>query len=165
MGEILYLQEKHLLAAEWIRQHPLGYTRAILRRAVYYWTGYWSLQRDYLDIEPTEIPMMFYICCVTLLALRGARRFWKWNRAAGMPYFVLVGIFPISYWLSLVLIDYRAQPIELAIVVLAMWPVQSRSSELAPQIGLAPNAPSTWRPTKPRPKNSLDYRFGLILYS
>jgi hypothetical protein len=119
MGEIPYLREKHLLAAEWIRQHPLGYARATLRRAVYYWTGYWSLQRDYLDIEPTEIPMMFYICCVTLLALRGALRFWKWNRAAGIPYFVLVGIFPISYWLSLVLVDYR-QPIEPAIVVLAV---------------------------------------------
>jgi 4-amino-4-deoxy-L-arabinose transferase-like glycosyltransferase len=119
MGEIPYLKEKHVLAAEWIRQHPLGYGRAVLRRAVYYWTGYWSLQREYLDIEPTEVPMMFYICCVTLLALRGVRRFWKWNRAAGMPYFMLVGIFPISYYLSLVLVDYR-QPIEPAIVVLAI---------------------------------------------
>ena len=119
MGEIPYLREKHILAAEWIRQHPLGYACAVLRRAVYYWTGYWSLQREYLDIEPTEIPMMFYICGVTLLALRGIRRFWKWNRAAGLPYFALVGIFPISYCLSLVLVDYR-QPIEPAIVVLAV---------------------------------------------
>jgi hypothetical protein len=36
-----------------------------------------------------------------------------------MPYLVLVCIFPITYYLSLVLMDYR-QPIEPAIVVLAV---------------------------------------------
>jgi hypothetical protein len=119
MGEIPYLHEKQVLAAEWIKAHPLDYARAILRRFVYYWTGYWSLRPSYLAIEPTEIPMMFYVSCVTLLMLRGAARFWRWSPNAGWPYLLLVAFFPITYYLSLVMIDYR-QPIEPAIVVLAV---------------------------------------------
>ena len=119
MGEGPYLKEKHDLAAEWIGQHPLNYVYHVLHRAGYFWTGYWSLTSAYLAIEPTELPMMFYVSCMTLLMLRGISRFWRWNREAGIPYFLLVGIFPISYWLSLTMIDYR-QPIEPAIVVLAL---------------------------------------------
>ena len=51
--------------------------------------------------------------------LRGLRRFWLFNRGALAPYLVLVGIFPLTYYLSLALMDYR-QAIEPAIVVLAV---------------------------------------------
>jgi hypothetical protein len=107
------------MVVDWIQHHPLGFAHAILRRVVYYWTGYWSFQPEYLKIEPTELPNMFYVCCVTLLMLRGVRRFWRWNRTAAMPYLVLIVIFPLAYYLSLVLMDYR-QPIEPAIIVLAI---------------------------------------------
>jgi 4-amino-4-deoxy-L-arabinose transferase-like glycosyltransferase len=119
MGEVPYLAEKHALAAAWIRSHPGDFLRAISRRTVYYWTGYWSLKPEYLAIEPTEIPMMFYVCGVTLLMLRGLWRFWRWNRNAVMPYLILIVVFPVTYYLSLALIDYR-EPIEPAIVVLAV---------------------------------------------
>lgn len=119
MGEIPYLQEKHVLAVQWLRQHPLDYARASLHRFVYYWTGYWSLNPAYLAIEPTELPMMFYVCGVTLLMLRGIWRFWKWNPEAGLPYFLLLIFFPAAYYLSLALIDHR-MPIEPAIIVLAV---------------------------------------------
>jgi 4-amino-4-deoxy-L-arabinose transferase-like glycosyltransferase len=119
MGEVPYLAEKHALAAAWIRNHPGDFIRAVRRRVIYYWTGYWSFRPQYLAIEPTEIPMMFYVCGVTFLLLRGILRLWKWNRGELMPYLVLVCIFPVTYYLSLVLMDYR-QPIEPAIVVLAV---------------------------------------------
>jgi 4-amino-4-deoxy-L-arabinose transferase-like glycosyltransferase len=119
MGEVPYLAEKHALAAAWIRSHPGGFARAILRRSVYYWTGYWSFRPEYLRIEPTELPNMFYVCSVTLLMLRGLRRLLARDLAAAIPYVILVCIFPITYYLSLVLMDYR-QPIEPAIVVLAV---------------------------------------------
>jgi hypothetical protein len=84
-----------------------------------YWTGYWSFSRDYLQSEPTELPLMFMLICVTGLMLRGVRRFWRENRSEGLPYFVLITVFPLSYYFSLALMDYR-QPIEPAVVVLAI---------------------------------------------
>jgi 4-amino-4-deoxy-L-arabinose transferase-like glycosyltransferase len=119
MGEVPYLAEKHALAAAWIRSHRGDFIRAIGRRAIYYWTGYWSFRPEYLQIEPTELPNMFYVCLVTLLLLRGMRRLLRTNPSAAIPYLILVCIFPLTYYLSLVLMDYR-QPIEPAIVVLAV---------------------------------------------
>jgi hypothetical protein len=51
--------------------------------------------------------------------LRGIGRFWSRNRAAVLPYLVLVCIFPLTYYLTHSLMDYR-QPIEPAILVLAV---------------------------------------------
>ena len=119
MGEVAYFERHHVMVVDWIRNHPMEIAHDILRRVVYYWTGYWSLRPEYLQIEPTEVPNMFYVCGVTLFMMRGVRRFWRWNRTAAMPYLVLIGIFPLTYYLSLVLMDYR-EPIEPAIIVLAV---------------------------------------------
>jgi 4-amino-4-deoxy-L-arabinose transferase-like glycosyltransferase len=119
LGEVPYLAEKHSLAASWIRSHPGDFARAIVHRAVYYWTGYWSFRPEYLAIEPTELPNMFYVCGVTLLLALGVRKLGRWNPDALMPYLVLILVFPLTYYLSLVLMDYR-EPIEPAIVVLAV---------------------------------------------
>lgn len=119
MGETAYFAQKRVLVVGWIKHHPLEFAFDIKRRALYYWTGYWSFRPEYLAIEPTELPNMFYVCVMTLLMLRGIWRFWRWNRREAMPYLVLVGIFPLPYYFSLALMDYR-QPIEPAIVVLAI---------------------------------------------
>jgi 4-amino-4-deoxy-L-arabinose transferase-like glycosyltransferase len=119
LGEVAYYERHHVMVVDWIQHHPLEFAHAILRRVVYYWTGYWSFRSEYLKIEPTELPNMFYVCCVTLLMLRGVRRFWRWNRRAAMPYLVLIGIVPLTYYLTIVAMDYR-QPIEPAIIVLAI---------------------------------------------
>ena len=62
---------------------------------------------------------MFMLICVTGLMLRGVRRFWRENRSAGSPYFILIAVFPLTYYITLALMDYR-QPIEPAIVVLVV---------------------------------------------
>jgi hypothetical protein len=51
--------------------------------------------------------------------LCGIRRFWRQNRAALWPYLVLIGIFPLTYYLTKPIMDYR-QAIEPAVVVLAV---------------------------------------------
>jgi hypothetical protein len=51
--------------------------------------------------------------------LRVARRLWRVNRTALLPYLVLICVFPITYYITHPLMDYR-QPIEPAIVVLAV---------------------------------------------
>lgn len=119
MGEPAYLAEKHTLAVAYVSHHPLFFAYVSLRRAVYYWTGFWSFSEEYRQREPFELPNMFFCGGITLLMLRGARRLWRLNHAAALPYLVLIGIFPITYYLSHPLMDYR-QPIEPAIVVLAI---------------------------------------------
>jgi hypothetical protein len=59
--------------------------------------------------------------------LRGARRFWRQNRAAALPYLVLIAVFPLTYYITHPLMDYR-QPIEPAIIVLATAGAATRST-------------------------------------
>ena len=121
MGETAYLAEKHALSLDDFRHHPHYAFLVIktLRRIVYYWTGYWSFSAEELQAQPFTPENCFYVSCITLLMLRGIRRFWRQNRAALWPYLVLICIFPLTYYLTKPIMDYR-QAIEPAIVVLAI---------------------------------------------
>jgi hypothetical protein len=121
MGETAYLAEKRALSIDDFRHRPHYSFLAIktLRRFVYYWTGYWSFSAEELEAQPFTLENFFYVSCVTLLMLRGIRRFWRLNRAALLPYLVLIGVFPLTYYITKPIMDYR-QAIEPAIVVLAI---------------------------------------------
>ena len=51
--------------------------------------------------------------------LLGIRSLWRTNRIAVIPYLLLIGIFPITYYLTHPMMDYR-QPLEPAVVVLGV---------------------------------------------
>jgi hypothetical protein len=51
--------------------------------------------------------------------LIGARDWWRRDRDAALPYLLAIAIFPIAYYISHPLMDYR-QPIEPEIVVLVV---------------------------------------------
>jgi 4-amino-4-deoxy-L-arabinose transferase-like glycosyltransferase len=119
MGETAFLADKRIVAVEYFHQHPEFFYRKTIRRFFYYWTGYWSLTAQELREQPYSPGNILYACSLTFLMLRGIRRFWLWNRAAVMPYLVLVCIFPITYYITHPLMDYR-QPIEPAIIVLVI---------------------------------------------
>ncbi|HMD77523.1 MAG TPA: glycosyltransferase family 39 protein [Terracidiphilus sp.] len=121
LGETAYLAEKHALSIDDFSHHPQYYflVHQTLRRIFYYWTGYWSFSAEEIRAQPFEPANVFYVSCVTLLMLRGIRRFWRLNRAVVLPYLVLIGIFPLTYSITNPLMDYR-QAIEPAIIVLAI---------------------------------------------
>ena len=119
MGEKAFLAEKHTLAIASIKDHPLFIVRKTMRRIFYYWTGFWSFSADELQREPYSPGNVFYCCCISLLMLRGVLRLWRLNRSAALPYLVLIAVFPLTYYLTYPLMDYR-QPIEPAILVLAV---------------------------------------------
>jgi hypothetical protein len=121
MGETAYLAEKHSMSLDDFHHHPhyLFLITKTLRRIVYYWTGYWSFSAAELQAQPYAPENCFYVSCITLLMLRGIRRFWRWNRTALWPYLVLIGIFPLTYYLTKPIMDYR-QAIEPAVVVLVV---------------------------------------------
>lgn len=126
-GEVAYFGDRKAQAIEFIRHNPQSVGIASLRRVVMYWTGYWSFSRSYLEEEPTELPLMFMLICVTGFMARGVSRFWRENRSEGFPYFILIAIFPLTYYLTLALMDYR-QPIEpevMILVIAGMFPFRS----------------------------------------
>ncbi len=130
MGEPAFLAEKKTLALDYFHKHPDFAIRKTIRRMFYYWTGFWSLSAQELREQPYEPGNIFYVSCITFLMLRGIRRFWRFNRATVLPYLALIGAFPITYYLTHPLMDYR-QPIEPAIIVLVIagavpWRVKIR---------------------------------------
>jgi 4-amino-4-deoxy-L-arabinose transferase-like glycosyltransferase len=119
MGEPAFLAEKRTLALAYIKEHREFVVQKTLRRIFYYWTGFWSFSAQELREQPYEPFNVFYVSCMTLLMLRGAQRLWRLNRGALPPYLALICIFPLTYYITHPLMDYR-QPIEPAIVVLAI---------------------------------------------
>jgi 4-amino-4-deoxy-L-arabinose transferase-like glycosyltransferase len=119
MGEHAFLKEKHQIAVDYIKAHPGFMIHKTIRRTFYYWTGFWSLTAEELREQPYEPFNIFQVCAVTFFMLRGIGRFWRFNRTALLPYLVLICVFPITYYITHPLMDYR-QPIEPAIIVLAI---------------------------------------------
>jgi len=119
MGEPAFLQQKHQLALDYLHAHPAFFVHKTLRRVLYYWTGFWSLSAQELHEQPYEPWNILYVCTITFFMLRGIRRLGVLNPRALHPYLVLLCIFPITYYMTHPLMDYR-QPIEPAILVLAV---------------------------------------------
>ncbi|MGO9325400.1 MAG: hypothetical protein ACLP07_12640 [Terracidiphilus sp.] len=121
MGEIPYLAEKRAMSFDDLKNHPHYAFLVIktLRRIVYYWTGFWSFSAQELHDQPATPGTVFYVSTVTLFMLLGIRRLWLTNRSAAIPYLLLIGVFPITYYLTHPMMDYR-QPLEPAVVVLGV---------------------------------------------
>jgi 4-amino-4-deoxy-L-arabinose transferase-like glycosyltransferase len=119
MGEPAFLAEKHTLAIEYIKEHPEFVVQKTLRRIFYYWTGFWSVSAQELREQPYEPFNVLYVSCTALMMLRGLRRLWRQNRASMLPYLALIGVFPLTYYITHPLMDY-SQPIAPAIVVMAV---------------------------------------------
>jgi hypothetical protein len=121
MGEIPYLAQKKAMSLDDLRNRP-HYAFLVIktvRRIVYYWTGYWSFSAEELEAQPFTPEMVFYVSTVTLFMLLGIRSLLRTNRTAVMPYLLIILIFPITYYLTHPMMDYR-QPLEPAVVVLGV---------------------------------------------
>jgi 4-amino-4-deoxy-L-arabinose transferase-like glycosyltransferase len=116
-GETAYLDHKHAMAVSFVRHHPLIFAGVSLRRAIRYWTGFWSFRRNYLQSEPLDVPNVFFCTCITLFMFRGIWRLWREDRSHAIPYLFLLIAFPLPYYLTHSSMDYR-QPIEPQIVIL-----------------------------------------------
>jgi len=121
LGEPAYMAEKRALSlADFhLHRHDTFLVLKTLRRILYYWTGYWSFSAKELRDQPTEPPLVFYLASVTFLMMRGAIRLTKHNLSAALPYIILITAFPLAYYITNPLMDYR-QAIEPAIIVLAL---------------------------------------------
>lgn len=118
LGELSYMQRARELAVADIRLHPGIWAWRTIRRVVYMWTGFWSLEPAYLHEEPFDLPNIFFCTGFTIIALLGLRKAMRHSPTVAMPYILVLVSFPLAYYLTHSEISYR-QPIDPELVVLA----------------------------------------------
>ena len=116
-GETLYLAHKHIVAVSFVRHHLLFFAKVSMRRAVRFWTGFWSLRSAYRQFQPLDLPNVVFCTCITFLMLRGMWHWWKQDRDHAILYLAALIVFPLPYYLTHSSMDYR-QPIEPEVVIL-----------------------------------------------
>jgi 4-amino-4-deoxy-L-arabinose transferase-like glycosyltransferase len=126
-GEIGYMAAKKRQAIGSIEADPGWYVWRTLRRAVFLWTGYWSLSRSYLEQEPLDPLNILFSTTLTVLALIGLRTVFRWERWRGVPYALVLFSFPLVFYLTQPE-HYYLRPIDPMFVVLAVFAVTRRTS-------------------------------------
>jgi hypothetical protein len=141
LGELAYMDKEKDQAITAIKADPGWYIRSSLRRALFLWTGYWSLDRDYLQQEPFD-PYNIPLCTgLTVLALAGLWRAFKWRSAFVMPFALVLFTFPLIYYITSPEVYYR-RPIDPIILVLAVYAVAGRERAGRESPAVVSGAPS-----------------------
>jgi 4-amino-4-deoxy-L-arabinose transferase-like glycosyltransferase len=129
-GEVAYMEHKRQQAVDYIRAHPGWYVRMTLRRVLYIWTGYWSLDRAYLKDEPLDPPNILVATTFSVLALLGLRRVFRLDWAIGVRFAIVLGCFPLVYYLSHPE-TYYFRPVDPLLVVLTAVAIAGRAKKPA----------------------------------
>ena len=122
MGELAYMDEKKVQALEYIRGHKSWFAWVTVRRFVYIWTGYWSLDPRYLVEEPLDPANIFFSTSLTVLALIGLRRVFREHFPVAALYATMLLVFPVVFYFTHVEVYYRRQ-VDPQMVVLAVYGV------------------------------------------
>jgi len=147
LGEIAYVSKKLNQGLEYIDAHRTLYMKQTLRRVVYFWTGFWSLSARYLQEEPADPYNVFFCTGLTLLMLMGLRRAWHSDRAAAMPYVLILAFFPMVYYLTHPE-DYYRRPIDPPCVALAAFALVSWMGQRRKRRILAGELAASRQPTQ-----------------
>lgn len=133
VGELAYMDHKAAQARAFIAGHPAWYAWMSLRRVVYLWTGYWSLNREYLAMEPTDPFNIPFATALTLLAIFGLVAVWREKPLEVVRYGGVLFLFPVMYYFSHPE-PYHMRPLDPLILMLGCyailtWRARARESE------------------------------------
>ena len=125
VGELNYMADKKRQGIEFIRTHHALFLKTTLRRILYVWTSFWSLDFPRIADEPLDRPNIFFCTSLTILAFLGLRRSYQTDRAAAIPYALALFSYPLVYYVTHNEMRYR-RPIDplmvvLAVVAIAAW--------------------------------------------
>ncbi len=138
-GELGYMTTKKQQAIAAIKADPGWFVWTSFRRAVFLWTGYWSLSRWYLEQEPLDPPNIVLCTTLTVCALIGFRRAFRAGLSAAVPYALVLFSFPLIYYVTSPEVYYR-RPIDPMFLVLAVFAlVGFKQSALASERGQEPD--------------------------
>jgi 4-amino-4-deoxy-L-arabinose transferase-like glycosyltransferase len=121
-GEIAYMDHKKEQAFAFIASHPGWYVGMTIRRALYLWTGYWSLAPAYLAEEPLDPPNIFVATTMTILAFTGLGRLFRRDSGLAVRFMIVLGFFPLAYYFSHPE-TYYLRPLDPILVLLAAYAV------------------------------------------
>ena len=119
MGEIHYMAEKQKLGLRYVSAYPAAFTMVSARRALRFWTGFWSFSAAYRAREPFDVPNVPFCTLLTALTVLGAMELFRQHRRAALSFVAVLIVFPLPYYLTHSSMDYR-QPVEPEIAVLVM---------------------------------------------
>ncbi|HWR37063.1 MAG TPA: glycosyltransferase family 39 protein [Clostridia bacterium] len=123
LGELGYMEAKKHEVIGFIKAHPAFFAWVTVRRFVYTWTGFWTLDPKFLHEEPFHIPNVLFTTTLTLFLLLGLQRAWSNGyRESITPVLLLVIAFPFIYYLTHPSMDYR-HPIDPMIVIMGGYAV------------------------------------------
>ena len=138
VGEMAYMDHKLRQAKAYIRSHPAWFAGMTLRRMVYMWTGYWSLDRNYLRDEPLDPPNILVDTTLTVLGFIGLGRLYKRDSSLATRFAIVLLFFPLTYYITHPE-TYYLRPVDPLIVVLAALviagfePAQQKSIAASPR--------------------------------
>ena len=119
-GEALFLDSLRVKSQAYVLAHPRSFLKVTARRAIRFWTGFWSLDPAYRAQEPFDIPATLYCSAMLAVMLYGL-----WQRRRRLTpelslYLALLVLFPVPYYLTHSSPDYR-QPIEPELITLVAY--------------------------------------------
>ena len=120
LGEVAFTSKKFHEGLAFIGAHRTLYVQQTLRRVVYWWTGFWSFSRRYLQEEPADPFNMVFCTGLTVLTLTGLWRAWRVAPNLAFPYVLVFVFFPLVYYFTHPE-DYYRRPIDPQFVVLAAY--------------------------------------------
>jgi 4-amino-4-deoxy-L-arabinose transferase-like glycosyltransferase len=121
-GEIAYMDLKKQQAENYIHDHPAWYMRMCARRAIYIWTGYWSFDKAYLDMEPTDPENIPFATSMTCLGLLGVLLAWRRQPSDAIRYGGVLFLFPVVYYFTHPE-PYHLRPLDPLLVMLGCFAV------------------------------------------
>jgi 4-amino-4-deoxy-L-arabinose transferase-like glycosyltransferase len=127
LGELGYMIRARQQAVAFIKDHPGLYLWRTIRRVVFMWTGFWSLDPEYLRGEPLDLPNIFFCSIFTAVALTGLYKAFQSSWTVTMPYVWILLAFPVAYYLTHPEISFR-QPMDPVLVIFSSFAVFSRQS-------------------------------------
>ncbi len=136
VGELAYMDHKAQEATAFIEGHREWYAWMCVRRAVYLWTGYWSIKPAYLAMEPTDPENIPFATALTLLSLTGLLLAWHRKNLDFVRYGGVMFLFPMMYYFVHPE-AYRMRPLDPLIVImgsfaLVTWRERAGAAAAAP---------------------------------
>ncbi len=116
-GEAVFLDQLRLKSQAYVVAHPSWFIAISCRRAVRFWTGFWSLDPAYRQQEPFDIPATLYCSVMLAVLLVGLWQRRQQRTRELALYLAILAVFPIPYYFTHSSPDYR-QPIEPMLITL-----------------------------------------------
>jgi hypothetical protein len=130
LGELGYMNLKKQQSIAYIKSHPGTFVVRSIRRAVFFWTGFWSLNRAYLQEEPMDRINFFFLFPTTMLMLFSLRKLFREAPAQAVLIGLLLLVFPLPYYFTHPDLTYREplEPLVALLVAYAVAPASARAT-------------------------------------